>query len=265
MGVDAHTLEVAGTARRVLVATPDGRPSNLVLSLHGSRSSPEGQLRLSRMEALTAEGALIAFPEGGLTRGSGYEWDLERDGAFLDALISWLLRRHQPANQRVVLTGMSGGARMSSSYAAWNPDRVLLLGAVAGLRAPPPGHRVDRARPVPVVAFHGTSDRINPYEGSRTPRWDESVLDAARAWAGANGLGGEPRVEQPSRGLACYRFGPDGDPGVVTLWECARAGHTWPGARLPLGLRLLLGRTSRHIDATAEIWRVAATSSSGGE
>jgi poly(3-hydroxybutyrate) depolymerase len=39
------------------------------------------------------------------------------------------------------------------------------------------------------------------------------------------------------------------------LWTALGAGHTWPGSQLGLGLRLLLGRTTREIDATAEIGR----------
>ena len=57
---------------------------------------------------------------------------------------------------------------------------------MAGLR--PPGVPVHR--PVPILSFHGTNDRINPYGGSGTQRWNESVPDAARAWALANGITG---------------------------------------------------------------------------
>jgi len=41
----------------------------------------------------------------------------------------------------------------------------------------------------------------------------------------------------------------------VTLWVCDGAGHTWPGTRLPLGLRLFLGKVSFDVDATTEIWQ----------
>jgi poly(3-hydroxybutyrate) depolymerase len=40
----------------------------------------------------------------------------------------------------------------------------------------------------------------------------------------------------------------------VTLWTSRGAGHTWPGGHLGLLLSLLLGRTSREIDATKSIW-----------
>jgi poly(3-hydroxybutyrate) depolymerase len=48
-----------------------------VLSLHGSRSSPEGQARLSAMERLCSSGAVVAFPGAAWPLGSGFERDLE--------------------------------------------------------------------------------------------------------------------------------------------------------------------------------------------
>ena len=67
-----HSIDVmGGVTRRLLVAEPTATPSMVLLSLHGSRSSPEGQRRLSRMESLAARGAVVAFPQGGLPLGSG--------------------------------------------------------------------------------------------------------------------------------------------------------------------------------------------------
>lgn len=248
-----HSIEVmGGAARRLLVAEPRGTPSTVLLSLHGSRSSPENQRRLSRMEPLAARGAVVAFPQGGLPLGSGWEWDLSGDQAFLKAAVDYLRQRFQPSTARLGVTGMSGGARMASRFASTARDEVAVLGAVAGLRSPAP---VPLQHPVRVVAFHGTSDRINPLAGSGTARWNESVFDAAVAWARANDVAPEPRQEEVTGALTRFSFGPDAGPGAVTLWVARGAGHTWPGTRLPLGLRLFLGRTSHDIDATAEIWR----------
>ncbi len=248
-----HSIEVMGGAtRRLLVAEPAGTPSKMLLCLHGSRSTPEGQRRLSRMESLAARGAVVAFPQGGLPLGSGWEWDLSGDQAFLETAVDYLRERFRPSSALLSVTGMSGGARMASRYASTARHEVAVLGAVAGLRSPAP---VPLPRPVRVVAFHGTSDRINPLAGSGTTRWNESVLDASAAWARANDVAPEPRQEEVTGALTRFSFGPDDGPGAVTLWVARGAGHTWPGTRLPLGLRLYLGRTCHDVDATAEIWR----------
>jgi polyhydroxybutyrate depolymerase len=236
----------------MLVAEPVGTASLVILSLHGSRSTAERQVRLSRMEPLASHGAVVAFPQGIVPSGAGWEWDLENDLAFMSAAVDYLRQTFQPASPRLAVTGMSGGARMASRYASSKPADVTVLGAVAGLRSP----LVDTlASPVRVVAFHGTSDRINRFAGSGTTRWNESVLDAAAAWARANGHPGEPQQEQVTGALTRYSFGAEDAPGAVTLWVSQGAGHTWPGTRLPLGLRLFLGRTSFDVDATAKIWR----------
>ena len=108
---------------------------------------------------------------------------------------------------------------------------------------------------VRVVAFHGTRDRVNPYGGGRTARWSESVPDAASAWARANDHAPDPVRTDLTPAVTRLSYGPRGDPGAVTLWVCDGAGHTWPGTRLTLWLRLLLGKVSYDVDATAEIWR----------
>ena len=98
------------------------------------------------------------------------------------------------------------------------------------------------------------NDRINPYEGSGTQRWNESVPDAARAWAQANGITAPPAEVTVSRTLTRTTYGAEGRPGEVTLWTSRGAGHTWPGGHLGLLASLFLGRASREIDATQSIW-----------
>ena len=255
MTLSSHFIQVDGVARRFLLAEPSRPPSIIVLSLHGSRSGPEGQARLSHMASLTDHGAVVCFPQGSLQSGSGSEWDLVGDDRFLRATVSTLQDQYPMATPQVCVAGMSGGARMASRFASMHPDKVMVLGAVAGLRAP---LRPNLEGPVRVLAFHGTSDRINPVGGGTTDRWNESVVEAARAWAQANGHPGEAEHVAVGPTLTRFNFGAEGDPGAVTLWVCKGAGHTWPGSKLPIFLRLFLGRTSFEVDATAEIWRAAS-------
>jgi polyhydroxybutyrate depolymerase len=125
-------------------------------------------------------GAAVAFPQAISPIGSGYEWDLDGDLSFLAAVVEELRVRCSPPAGRVAMTGMSGGARMSCRFADTHAEWVAMVGAVGGLRAP-----VRRpSRPVPILAFHGTADRINPFNGGGNPRWVESVPDAARVGRG---------------------------------------------------------------------------------
>jgi polyhydroxybutyrate depolymerase len=255
--VEVRQVTVAGTRRRYLLAQPAGTVAGVVLSLHGTRSTAERQARLSRMADLAGrseQAAVVAFPEALGPIGSGFQWDPETDMPFLAQLAEELIESYSPPQPRVCITGMSGGARMSCYFAATRSDLVTMVGAVAGLRAQG-GH--PPTRPVPILAFHGTADRINPYGGGDTARWDESVPDAAVRWAQANGLPPEPSVVAVSPTLARTTYGTESGPGEVTLWTFQRAGHTWPGAHLGPLLRLFLGRTSQEMDATSEIWSFA--------
>ncbi len=237
-----------GDPERVVVVAPAGAPTAIVLCLHGSRSNPDEQARISGMARLADQGALVVFPRASGRMGTGWAWDHDADLPFLSDLIDELRARY-PFAGRVCLAGMSGGARMACHVASARADAVGAVGAVAGLRAPdrPPG------RPVAVVAFHGTSDRVNPYTGGGRAEWRESVPDAARAWAIANGVTGRPHESAASARLTSLSYGAPGAPGEVVLWTMRGAGHSWPGGRMGLIGRLLLGSTSREIDATAEI------------
>jgi polyhydroxybutyrate depolymerase len=227
--------------------------AGIVMCLHGSRSTPARQALLSGMERLGSEGAIVVFPQGSFPAGRGFAWDHDRDLPYLAHVIAEVSAEVGAPRPAVCMSGMSGGARMACHYAAARAEEVTMVGAVAGLRAPvsePP-------RPVPIVAFHGLADRINPYRGGGGVRWSESVPDAAQAWATANGLKGAPTVTQISPTLSKTSYG-EGTPAEVTLWTFQGAGHTWPGHAGGLLLRLFLGRTSNELDATAEIWRLFA-------
>ena len=255
MSVESHTVEVGGVSRGLLVAAPAGAPTAIVVSMHGSTSTPEPPVGLSRMAALSEQGAVVAFPQGSIAARAGWEWDMHADVTFLDATVDHVRDLWDGPEVPLCVCGMSGGARMASRFASSGRHPVRVLGAVAGLRMPAVARL---GSPVRVVAFHGTADRINPYAGGRTPRWTESVRDAAAAWARANGHSPDAEETRVTPSLTRLSYGPGDDPGAVTLWVCEGAGHTWPGTRLSLGLRLFLGKVSDDVDATAEIWRALA-------
>ena len=110
--------------RQLLVATPSGTPSTIVLSLHGSTSTPERQVRLSRMGPLAEQGAVVAFPQGSIPSRAGWEWDLHGDVAFLDSVVDYLRETCGAPAVPLCVSGMSGGARMASRVASSGRDPV---------------------------------------------------------------------------------------------------------------------------------------------
>ena len=253
MAQQKQLVSASGAGRGYLVADPPpGQPvSTVLMSLHGTSSTAARQALLSGFEQLAQSASVVVvFPQAIVPIRAGYEWDPSQDVDYIAALATELLSRHRTPQGRVILTGMSGGARMSSLFASVHPELVQAVGAVAGLRSP--GGAVSRS--VPILSFHGTKDRINPYRGSGTQRWNESVPAAARAWALANGITDPPTEVAVSPTLTRTTYGAEGQPGEVTLWTSRGAGHTWPGGHLGLMASLFLGRTSKEIDASKSIW-----------
>ena len=241
-------VSVDGVSRAYFSRGAAAASAGMILCLHGSRSTAARQAWFSGMDSLRSDGLAVVYPQAEVAAGRGYAWDHERDLAYLAAVVEQVRADQGAATSPVFLAGMSGGARMACTYATARAGEVAAVAAVAGLRSP----EVRPARPVPIVAFHGLADRINPYLGGRGDRWRESVPEAAAAWAAANGVEASPASTEPGPGLTKLTYG-EGTPGEVTLWTFKHAGHTWPGRPVGPLLRLLLGRTSTEVDATHEI------------
>ena len=93
--VSEHVLEIAGTARRYLVAEPSGPVSDIVISLHGTRSTPDGQARLSGLGGLAGTEGAVAVFQANVPIGSGYEWDHSGDLSFLLHLVDEIQSQYQ--------------------------------------------------------------------------------------------------------------------------------------------------------------------------
>ena len=108
-------------------------------------------------------------------RGSSRRRRPENDVQFLSRDSEVVSRRFCTATRRTYATGFSGGARMVSALACRIADKLAAIAPVAGLRAGRPApdepsvpevHDCLPARPVPVLAFHGQQDFVNPYLGN---------------------------------------------------------------------------------------------------
>ena len=220
-----------GVDRRAIVYLPagyDGRAAlSLVLEFHGSGGTPEGQLTTSQLTAVAdAERFAIVAPQAIDAR-----WNVPPDAAkaddvrFVGDLLDAVERGLCIDRRRVYATGFSGGGRMSSQLACDLSERVAAIAAIGGLRFPGP---CAQARSMPVLAFHGTADTVNPYAGGGQPYWGTSVEAAFDGWGQHNGCG--PRQESrvsASVSLLAYRGNGCAD---VELYRIDGFEHAWPGA-----------------------------------
>lgn len=239
-----ETVEAAGQKRSYRVhlpATGEG-PYPVVFSFHGFNSNAEQEERVSQFSALAdREGFIAVYPEG-IDAKWRFMGRSDADVLFTLAIIDKLAAAQPIDRRRIYATGISNGAQMAWRLACDRPEVFAAFGFVSGgyfkvCDAP--------ARP-PVILFHGTSDRLLPYDG-------RGVLMPVRAFA--IGWAARDECRLASQGEVVYRQGDaTGErwacrPGQeVELYTLEGKGHSWPGSMMPARI------TSQDVDATSVMW-----------
>ena len=269
-GSTVYHLVSGGHLRLVSVHVPANytgkTPVPLVLNLHGSESTAHAQEVFSGMDATSdADGFIVAYPQALIPAAGGYDWNIPgvpllggqyppasaaNDITFLTGLVHALAARYCVDTSRVYATGMSGGARMASQLACDASQTFAAVAPVAGLRLPAP---CPAARPVPVIAFHGIADPVDPFNGNGQPYWTYSVPQAAARWAARDGCPGARTVAGKGYTLTDYAGCQAGT--AVELYALAGEGHEWPGGPpMPTAITRALGPQSDAVDANTTMW-----------
>ena len=173
--------------------------------MHGSGATAADQETFSGMDATADQNAfIVAYPQGLIPDGSGFDWNVPGvplvggravpsgaadDVSFLTQLVGALEARYCIDTSEVYATGFSGGARITSQLACDASTTFAAVAPVSGLRRPTP---CPATRPVPVIAFHGTSDPVDPYDGNGEAYWTYSVPEAAGYWGEQDQCCGDP-------------------------------------------------------------------------
>ena len=229
----------------------------MLLEFHGYGASPQQQLVYGNFGPLSErEGFLVVAPAG---QGSPRHFTLQGatggdqdDVEFVADLLDHLEQRFCIDTARIYTTGMSNGGAMSAVLACRLSDRIAAFASVAAVVW---GPQCAQARPVPIIAIHGTADPLVPFEGGRVECCGNPTIASTPGtmanWAAHDGCAPDP-VEEPVAGVVRVRrwegCAPGGD---VRLYIVEGGGHTWPGARVGLSS---LGETTKDIDATEVIW-----------
>ena len=149
-------------------------------------------------------------------------------------------------------TGFSGGARLSSQLGCDASTTFAAVAPVSGLRFPSP---CPASRAVPVIAFHGTADPVDPYGGNGQKYWTYSVPVAAGRWATHNQRTVPPATSQPDPGTTLTAYAGCANDAAVQLYTIAGEGHEWPGGPiLQQRITRLLGPQTTAVDANTLMW-----------
>src|SRR6185369_6519058 len=103
--------------------------------------------------------------------------------------------------------------------------------------------------------FHGTDDRLAPYNGGPTPVASypfPSIPVFTAKWAQRNRCEPQPVESTMAPGIIRREYRNCADHAAVVLYTLLGGGHTWPGGQeLP---EWFVGSTIRSIDATDQMW-----------
>ena len=277
--VSLERRTIAALDRWYLLTVPaahDGSaPLPLVLDFHGLSEGAEVHTRTSGLSPYAEAHDFIAvFPNG---TGNPVHWDVNLDPTanedlvYINALLDQLEAELCVDTSRVYATGLSNGALMSSAIACSISERFAAVAPVAGINAP---DGCAPARPMPVLAFHGTEDPIllfNGGVGSRlgsvlgggtpdTTPLPEADLNGegypanAAAWAARNGCAKASTDTKPTPTVIERTW--DCPEGAVVVFDIlVGGGHSWPGSEFMESIGAIVGPTDMSIDGTDRIWR----------
>ena len=224
-------------------------PAPLVINLHGYNSNASQEEQVSRMsEKADQVGFIVAYPQG---LGDPPSWkfgsrpEAEADVQFIRDLVNDLQSKFNINANEIYVTGISNGAEMSYRLACDMADTFAAVGLVSG--GYPPFQDCQPARPVPVVVFHGTADRLLPYEGH--PPLLLPVRQSAMGWAARNGCSPTPRVTFQNGDVTGETWSNCRENAEVVLYTIAGKGHSWPGSNMPAAI------TTHDIVATDAMWQ----------
>ncbi len=252
----AQRVAVGETGRAMLIHVPVGvervRDLPLVFLLHGSGGTGAAMLESSGLAATSDHhGFLLAAPDAGIPVDKGFVWNIPGvptitgeiptaedpdDVAFLTAAIDWLAESGCVDPERVYATGLSGGGRMTSWLGCVASDRFAAIAPVVGLRAGNPlasdPQRPDPAtcrpeHPMPVLAFAGETDTVNPVAGGGAGYWQYPMSAALARWAELGDCRTGPETAALSETVEEQRYGRCRGRAQVIGRLVARRGHEW--------------------------------------
>ncbi len=237
-GDETRTITVGGKSRSFILHVPasysGSEPAPLIVDFHPLGGSGPSQRSGSPYPAqVDSEGVIMAFPSGE-SGPSGGAWNVGPccvagvdDVEFARALVADIQKDACIDPKRIYATGFSMGGGMTHYLGCHAAD---LFAAIAPAAFDLLEENIDDckpSRPVPVVAFRGTSDPIVPYDGgysavvSGMPITFLGAEETQKSWAGLNACTGTAA----SIGNDCTQYSTC-DSGVsVTLCTKQGGGH----------------------------------------
>jgi len=260
------SLVALGEKRKYLLYVPKsyeaGKPTPLVISIHGYAEWPAHQMEQSGWNKLAEQyGFIVVYPSGlGLPK----RWRIGGipnrpshplpEVTFISGLIDKLADEYNIDPARIYANGFSNGGGMSFVLSCQLSERIAAIGSVAGAYLYP-WSDCKPIRPVPAIVFHGTADPIVPYQGGPSRSFNlpfPSIPEWVETQARLHGCTSAPQI-LPAQGKVSGIVYEDCKTGAeLVFYTIAGGGHVWPGSK-PLP-KFIVGQHNTDIDATRSMW-----------
>ena len=263
------TIVSSGVTRRYILYVPKSydrsKATPLVISIHPAATWPAVEMAISRWNELAERyGFIVVYPAGSGVVFGGFGpgpdvWPGEpEDVKFVSDLIDKLQREYNIDPNRMYANGMSNGGDMAILLSCDLPDRIAAVGSVGGAY-PQSEALCPNSKPVPVVMFHGTADKLAPYKGGKSPIAPFPFANV-QEWAGRlaqrNKCTGNALDSQTAPSIQRLAYANCAGNADVVLYTLEGGGHTWPGGKHMA--EWVFGRTIDGISATEVMWEFFA-------
>ena len=256
-----------GQRRKYLLHVPHtydpNHPTALIISLHGFKDWPARQKRKSGWNELSEqEGFIVVYPKG---QGIPLFWRMfKNDGGlvpsmenvtFIADLIDHLSTKYNIDTGHIYVNGFSNGGGMAYMLGCMLSDRIAAIGCVSGAYIFLP-ERCKATRPVPMIAFHGTGDKVVPYYGGTTKRSHysfPSIPDLIAKIAKQNGCNPAPKTIESEYGIEGIWYSDSHHRTDVILYTIPDWGHAWSKENRE-GCYLTIKR-QKPFSSTKEMWK----------
>jgi polyhydroxybutyrate depolymerase len=266
----SRSVKMGEQKRMYLVHVPKNydpkKPTPVVLVLHGAGTNGLMTKIYCGLDRKADDaGFITVYPDGTgtgifLTWNAmgkrGFMGNTADDVGFISKLLDDLPEFVNMDKKRVYATGISNGGMMSYRLAAELSDRIAAIAPVAGALAVA---KPELKRPVPVLHFHGTEDKLVPYKAPalRAMMPFKGAEESVSTFAKLNGCKEDAETKEISDGkkdglkVTRKTFAGGKDGAEAILYTVEGGGHVWPGAKFDAPF---IGKTVRSISANDIMW-----------